>query len=163
MNGEKENSHGIPESEVIPRLMAAMPGILIGKPVMLAYLYGSTADGSRLPFSDVDIALVLEPNCPLSPYERVKLELDIAAETERLGDIHEADVRSIDAAPLTVQGMVVTEGILLYSRDEEFRIQYEVHTRKLYFDFLPVVEMMRAAFFKHAQQEGLAGGKARQS
>jgi len=161
MNGEKENSHGIPESEMISRLEAAMSGILIGKPVMLAYLYGSTVDGSRLPFSDVDIALVLEPNCLLSPYERMKLELDIAAETERLCGIQEADVRSIDAAPLTVQGMVVTEGILLYSRDEEFRIQYEVHTRKLYFDFLPVVEMMRAAFLNHIQQEGLASGKAR--
>jgi len=146
---------------MISRLEAAMSGILIGKPVMLAYLYGSTVDGSRLPFSDVDIALVLDPNGPLSPYERMKLELDIAAETERLCGIQEADVRSIDAAPLTVQGMVVTEGILLYSRDEEFRIQYEVHTRKLYFDFLPVVEMMRAAFLNHIQQEGLASGKAR--
>ena len=161
MNGGKENSHGIPRSEMLPRLEAAMPGILISKPVMLAYLYGSTADGSHLPFSDVDIALVLEPNCPLSAYERMKLELDIAAEIERLGDIREADVRSIDAAPLTVQGMVVSEGLLLYSRDEEFRIQYEVHTRKLYFDFLPVMEMMRAAFFNHVQQEGLASGKAR--
>jgi len=161
MNGEEENSHRMPRSEMNPRLEAAMPGILISKPVMLAYLYGSTADGSRLPFSDVDIALVLEPNCPLSAYERMKLELDIAAEIERLCDIREADVRSIDAAPLTVQGMVVSEGPLLYSRDEEFRIQYEVHTRKLYFDFLPVKEMMRAAFFNHVQQEGLTSGKAR--
>jgi predicted nucleotidyltransferase len=160
MNGEKENSHRIPRSEMLSRLEAAMPGILIGKPVMLAYLYGSTADGSRLPFSDVDIALVLAPDCPLSAYERMQLELDLAAEIERLCDIRETDVRSIDAAPLTVQGMVVSEGILLYSRDEEFRIQYEVHTRKLYFDFLPVMEMMRAAFFNHVQQEGLASGKA---
>ena len=148
---------------MIACLKTGMPGILIVKPVMLAYLYGSTADGSRLPFSDVDIALVLEPDCPLSSYERMKLELDIAAETERLCSLQEADVRSIDAAPLTVQGTVVTEGILLYSRDEAFRIEYEVRTRKLYFDFLPVVEMMREAFFNHVQQEGLAGGKARQS
>jgi len=161
MNGNKENSPSIPESEMLSRLEAAMPGILISKPVMLAYLYGSTADGSRLPFSDVDIGLVLAPNCPLSVYERMKLELDIAGEIERVGDIQEVDVRSIDAAPLTVQGMVVSEGILLYSRDEEFRIQYEVHTRKLYFDFLPVMEMMRAAFFNHVQQEGLVSGKAR--
>lgn len=161
MNGEKENAHRIPRSEMVSRLEAAMPGILASQPVMLAYLYGSTADGSRLPFSDVDIALVLEPNCPLSAYERMKLELNIAAEIEHLGDMQEVDVRSIDAAPLTVRGMVVSEGILLYSRNEEFRIQYEVHTRKLYFDFLPVVEMMRAAFFNHVQREGLASGKAR--
>jgi hypothetical protein len=58
---------------------------------------------------------------------------------------------------------VLSEGILLFSRDEEFRIQYEVLTRKLYFDFLPVLEMMRTAFFERLKQEGLNSGKTRQS
>lgn len=89
----------------------------------------------------------------------MQLEFDIAADIERRCDIQEADVRSIDIAPLTVQGMVVSEGELLYSRDETFRIEYEVHTRKRYFDFLPVVEMMRSTFFKHIQQEGLIRDK----
>jgi predicted nucleotidyltransferase len=149
--------------QLLPCLRAQMPGVLADRPVMLAYLYGSVADGSALPFSDVDIALVLEPHCPLSAYERMLLELDIASEVERGCGVQKADVRSVDLAPLTVRGTVVTDGRLLYSRDETFRVEYEVYTRKLYFDFLPVVRMMRHAYFDHMgaelrRQGVLAGG-----
>lgn len=155
----KENLLETERSEILLRLKEEMPAILADQGVMLAYLYGSVADGSALSFSDVDIAIVLEPSFSLSAYKRMQLELNIAAELERRCDMREADVRSIDDAPLTVQGMVLSEGILLYSRDEEFRVRYEVYTRKLYFDFLPVVEMMRRAFFENIQKEGLTGGK----
>jgi len=63
-------------------------------------------------------------------------ELDVASEVERRCDVQEADVRSVDLAPLTVRGRVVKGGILLYNRDETFRVEYEVYTRKLYFDFV---------------------------
>jgi predicted nucleotidyltransferase len=156
---KEESLSGTTTIEILHCLQTEMPAILVERPVMMAYLYGSVVDGTTLPASDVDIGLVLNPGCALSAYERVRLEFNIAAEVGRRCNLREADVRSIDTAPLTVQGMVVTEGILLYSRDEEFRVQYEVYTRKLYFDFLPVVEKMRAEFFKNIQQEGLASGK----
>lgn len=130
-----------------------MPHILAGRPVMLAYLYGSAAEGYARPFSDVDIALVLSPEPPLSARERLWLELDIAAEIERRCGIGNADVRSINQSPLVVQGKVVTEGLLLYSRDETFRIEYEVYTRKLYLDFRPVICAMREAYFAHLEAQ----------
>lgn len=37
----------------------------------------------------------------------------------------------------------MTKGRLLYSKDEEFRVAYETRTRKRYFDFRPVLTMMR--------------------
>lgn len=156
---EKDNMLEITNREILRRLQTEIPGIFVDRPVMIAYLYGSVAGGVMLQSSDLDIGLVLDPSCALSAYERMQLELNIAAEIERRCNVREADVRSIDIAPITVQGMVVSEGILLYSRDEEFRVQYEVYTRKLYFDFLPVVQMMRTAFFQHLQQEGLVSGK----
>ncbi|RPI99322.1 MAG: nucleotidyltransferase domain-containing protein [Deltaproteobacteria bacterium] len=150
------------KEKILTCLRTELPGILAEQPVMLAYLYGSLAGGSASSASDVDIALVFKPCCPLSPYERMKRELHIAAEIEDRCSIREADVRSIDNAPLTVQGKVLTESLLLYSRDEEYRVQYEVYTRKLYFDFAPVEEMTRQAFFERLKQEGLTSGKARQ-
>jgi uncharacterized protein len=144
-------------AQLLPCLRAALPGILAEKPVMLAYLYGSVAEGHPLPFSDMDIALILRPDNQLSAYERMLLEFDIAAEVETRCGVREADVRSLDAAPLTAQGQVVTEGILLYSRDTEFRIEYETRTRKLYFDFKPAAEMLREAFFARIREEGLLG------
>jgi len=159
----KERFPQAPQSEIVSRLQAELPVILQGRPVMLAYLFGSAAEGTALPSSDVDIALVLEPKCDISAYNRMKMEFDIAAEVEARCKIKEADVRSIDSAPLTVKGLVLTEGILLYSRDEEFRVDYEAHYRKMYFDFLPTAKMMRDAFFRQLKEEGLSGGKARQS
>jgi len=159
----KERIPQAPELEIISCLQAELPAILRGRPVMLAYLFGSAADGTALPSSDVDIALVLEPKSHISAYDRMKMEFDIAAEVEARCKIKEADVRSIDSAPLAVKGLVLTEGVLLYSRDEEFRVDYEAHYRKMYFDFLPVAKIMRDAFFGQLQEEGLLGGKARQS
>ena len=150
------------ETDTITQLRTKMPEILAKQPVMLAYLYGSVVDGNMLPSSDVDIGLVFDPKCELSAYDRTEIEFLIAADVERSCNIREADVRSIDSAPLAVRGGVITEGVLLYSRDEEFRVEYEVHTRKRYFDFLPVIKMMRDSFFRQLQEKGLSDGQAGQ-
>ena len=148
------------KSELISLLQRELPTILAERPVMLAYLFGSVVEGTALPSSDVDIALVFAPSLNLTAYERMQVEFSIAAEIERRCNIREADVRSINSAPLTVKGSVVTEGVLLYSRDEEFRVDYEVYNRKMYLDFLPVVEMMRAAFFEQLRKEGLFSSRS---
>ncbi len=103
--------------------------------------------------SDVDIALVLNPEENLSPYQRFMLELEIEVAIENHCRISNADVRSIDNAPLSVQGQVVTEGSLLFSKDEDFRVQYEVQTRKRYFDFEPVLQQMQQAFFQRMEEK----------
>ena len=146
-----ENASGnIPvRQDVLDRLRAALPGILAGQPVLLAYLYGSVAEGCALPGSDVDVALVLEPGHGLSAYQRMQMELRIAAELEARCDLPQADVRSVNDAPVMAQGTVLTEGVLVYSRDEDFRADFEVLTRKRYFDFRPVARMMQRAYFEH--------------
>jgi len=154
-----ETTLGPTKSELISLLERELPTILAERPVMLAYLFGSVAEGNALPSSDVDIALVFAPSLNLTTYERMQVEFSIATEIERRCNIKEADVRSIDSAPLTVKGSVLTEGVLLYSRDEEFRVEYEVYNRKVYLDFLLVVEMMREAFFEQLRKEGLFGSK----
>jgi predicted nucleotidyltransferase len=135
--------------DVLDRLRGALPGILAGQPVLLAYLYGSVAEGYALPGSDVDVALVLAPSHGLSAYQRMQMELRIAAELEARCGLPQADVRSVNDAPVMAQGTVVTEGVLVYSCDEDFRADFEVLTRKRYFDFLPVARMMQRAYFEH--------------
>jgi predicted nucleotidyltransferase len=147
---------------IIELLKEHLPAILRDRPAMLAYVYGSMAEGCPLPGSDVDIALVWMPDAEQSAYERFSAELDIAAEIEAQTGIQNADVRSIDDAPLQVRGQVLTEGQLLYERDEDLRVEYEVYTRKRYFDFQPALERMRQAFFTRLEadlrKKGLYGG-----
>jgi len=141
-------------------LRSRLPEALAGTPVVLAYLFGSLLDGTALPGSDVDIAIVLAPETRLSNYERMQLEFSIAAKLEEFFSGREVDVRVINTAPLTVRGRILTKGELIYSRDEDFRVDYEVYTRKRYFDFQPVEEMMRKAFFEGLREKGLFGDKS---
>ena len=63
----------------IESLSTQLADILSPYPVMRAYLYGSAAAGRATPLSDVDIALVTTAD-PITPSERLKLELKIADE-----------------------------------------------------------------------------------
>ena len=56
-----------------------------------------------------------------------------------------------------IRGEVVTHGILLYSPDEDFRIQFETTTRSAYFDFLPVAAMIQQEYFDRLYERGLNG------
>jgi hypothetical protein len=110
-----------------------------------------------LPSSDVDIALLLT-EMP-APYPRLQLELSIQFALEDACHLTNLDVRSINHAPIMVQGPIVQEGVLLYERDREQRIAFEVLTRKKYFDFRPVAEKLQKAFLDRLQREGFRRGK----
>ncbi|RLC64357.1 MAG: hypothetical protein DRI79_11010 [Chloroflexi bacterium] len=145
--------------QTLARLRQILPSVLTGYPVDAAYVYGSVARGTMTPFSDVDVALVLKT--PLSPYDRLMLELAIqGAIEEAMGGMNSApvDVRAINEAPLTVRGRIVQEGVLLYERDRARRVAFEVATRKRYFDFAPVARRLRDSFLQRVHREGLLYG-----
>lgn len=150
---DKSSHSGTRAVQIIELLKQHLPDILRDRPVLLAYAYGSVAAGCPTPLSDVDIALVLAPDCGLDAYQRFMLELEIEAEIEKGCGIQNADVRSINEAPVGVQGRVVTSGRLLYAKDDNYRVAYEVRTRKCYFDFQPVLAMMREAYFAHLEAD----------
>lgn len=147
-----------PTANLLEQLGKKLPAILDKRPVLLAYLYGSTASGLALPFSDLDIALYLAE--PLSPRERLNLELAVEMALEDALGLGNADVRAINDAPLSVRGAVVQEGILLYCRDEEQRVDFESLTLKLYLDFEPVARMFRELFFERLRERGLNYGQS---
>lgn len=124
-------------------------------PVDAAYIYGSVATGVVHPFSDVDIALLLEEGTArrLSAYERLRLEADVELRIADLTGIDYADVRIINDAPIAWRGVVASQGICIYSRNETRRIEFETRSRKEYFDFRPVLEMMHQALVTRWREE----------
>lgn len=129
-------------------------------PVMLAYLFGSAAKGQMTPFSDVDIALVVDENHAFQ-HRRLHFELEIEDELAARYASNQIDVRVINTAPLLLRGEVVTYGRLLFARDEEKRIEFETRTRMEYFDFLPAAEFYQAAFFENLRHRGLSGQRSK--
>jgi predicted nucleotidyltransferase len=144
----------MPTDQEFDRLKGAAAAVLAGAPVRFAYLYGSVARGDAHPGSDVDIAVMFDRSVPAKDRLRQELALGLTFDA-RLGG-ERADVRDLATMPLILRGRVVTEGALLFSRDEKGRVAFEVATRNEYFDFLPV--------YRAYQEESLArmsGGAGR--
>lgn len=114
------------------RVLGEAPG------VAAAYAYGSRISGRPLPLSDLDVAFVLRADeDPDDPLLAERLGGRIAAE---LGAAVAIDAHLARHLPLVVRGRVVTTGALLYDGDPVRRVEFETSTRRLYFDFLPLVE-----------------------
>jgi len=135
----------------LDRLKAAAASVFDGTSVRFVYLYGSVARGDAHPGSDLDIAVMFEPSVPAEGRLSLELALGLALDA-RLGG-ERADVRDLAALPLVLRGRVVTEGALLFSRDEEGRVAFEVATRNEYFDFLPAYRA-----YQEASMARMAGG-----
>jgi predicted nucleotidyltransferase len=92
-----------------------------------AYLFGSRADGSHRPESDIDIAAYFGDQPPNS--------FDILLPAG-------VDLLVLDNAPLELAGRVAVGGKLIFEDDLIARVRWEATTRKIYFDELP--RIMRA-------------------
>ena len=141
--------------ELVSKLQRALPPIFDDLPIRLAYLYGSIITGQMTPFSDIDLALVVDAE--LSPLERLKLTLRVQLDLADTCGIRNADVRIINDAPLVLQGKVVCEGIIAFSRDEQKRVEFETTTRLRYFDYQPIHRDLQDAFFADLRERGLYG------
>jgi predicted nucleotidyltransferase len=143
------------DSQMVSKLQRVFPRIVEHQPVSVAYLYGSATTGRMTPLSDVDVALLVDKD--LSPLEMLRLALRIQLDLADQADISNADVRIINDAPLVLQGRVVSEGVLVYARDEGERIEFETATRLRYFDYQPVHKRLQDAFFADLRERGLHG------
>jgi len=152
---EKTAPGNLADSQLISKLLDVFPCFLENQPVSLAYLYGSVTTGRTTPFSDVDIALLVDED--LSPLERLKLTLRIQLDLADHADISNADVRIINDAPLVFRGRVVGDALLVYARDEQERVEFETTTRLRYFDYQPVHKRLQDAFFADLRERGLYG------
>ena len=114
--------------------------------VLFAYLYGSYAVDQGHPFSDLDIGIYVPR---LSQREKLDLEMTLALEIDKkLKQGPASDVRIMNSLPLAVAGKIITEGLLIYCRDDEARIDYETMIRCAYFDFLPFIHNYQRTYLE---------------
>ena len=111
------------------------------KDVLAAYLFGSIARGTAGPRSDVDIGIVLASGQPqdLGAIAAItSLHDEIEAVLRR-----EVDLAVLNRASPDLVHRVLRDGILLFERDHERRIEFEVQARNHYFDMLPAIDLYR--------------------
>jgi hypothetical protein len=95
--------------------------------IIFAYVHGSFLTGS---FRDVDVAVYLEDNKDIKD---VFYELQLEVELEKILGLP-ADTRILNSAPLSFRFSVI-QGLLLFSKDERTRTDFEVSTISEYHDF----------------------------
>jgi hypothetical protein len=103
----------------------------------------------------VDVALLVDGD--LSPLEMLKIALRVQLDLADQAGVSKADVRIINDAPLVLRGRVVSDGLLIYARDERERVEFETATRLRYFDYQPVHKRLQDAFFANLRERGLYG------
>jgi len=103
--------------------------------VLFAYLYGSFLE--ERPFKDVDVAAYVDPGKFRNPDHIFDYGISLAAKIDLAISGVTVDLRLLNAAPIPFRFNVITTGKVLFSRSEKERIDFEVRTRSLYFDFLP--------------------------
>ncbi|MCX5750911.1 MAG: nucleotidyltransferase domain-containing protein [Candidatus Saganbacteria bacterium] len=122
-------------------------------PIDFAYLFGSFAEGTSRPWSDLDIALIASDKIAANKYP--ELEMDISKNIDKILPGIENDVRIFNQAPLNYKIQVVQNGKLIFSGNEHKRVAFETKVRDEYFDFLPKKEEYRSASLRGLEQGGL--------
>jgi len=85
--------------------------------IIVAYVFGSTAEGKEHAFSDIDVAILLkEPS--LDKTMRIHSLL-----TESIGD--NVDTLLLNFAPPVLKYNVVKNGLRVLSKDEDARVSFE--------------------------------------
>ncbi len=102
--------------------------------VLFAYLYGSFSEG--LPFNDIDVGIGLARE-GLSPAEILQYELEKEIDLELLLGLP-VDLQVLSHAPLPLR-YHISQGHLLFSRDEPARYSFLETTWRDYFDYYPLV------------------------
>jgi predicted nucleotidyltransferase len=103
-----------------------------------AWLFGSAARGARA--RDLDLGLLVERIPTTLELEDLRAEIaaDLGWAAEKL------DLRVVNRADPVFLGNFLRDGKLLYERDPEARIRFEVWATKQWCDYRPVWERMRS-------------------
>ena len=108
--------------------------------ILFAYLYGSAAYGPTRSAGDIDIAVYL---MPATADEYLKKE---AALTSLLvSGLHtdDIDLRILNVLPVVLQYDILKEGILVMSRDEMQRAEFETSVMLRFFELKPYLDECR--------------------
>jgi predicted nucleotidyltransferase len=143
-----EGNKMLPPEEIIN----AVSHYLARQPdIAAAYIFGSLARGRFRAGSDIDIAILYNRDDvdKLARFER-RLDLEIALEEI----IHRpVQVIDLEQAGLQLQYQVRKYGKVIVEKDKKLRVNFEVNTRRLYFDMQQFYRLRNASVLERLGKE----------
>lgn len=113
--------------------------------VVVAYLFGSRARGDFTRGSDLDFAILLSRNFK-DPYDFIRLIGELATALNVKDE--KINLVVLNDADLGLAYKVISEGSVVFERDVEKRVDFEVRVLKSYLDFKPVLDQMRISLIR---------------
>jgi predicted nucleotidyltransferase len=110
--------------------------LFVAQGVVLAYLFGSRAEGKAGPLSDVDIAVLLGPQVEREQW--FQSQLDLTGELMSLFHRNDVDVVILNQAKPVIAYEVVRSGRVLYEAQPGLRVDCEVAVLRRYVDTEPL-------------------------
>ena len=122
--------------------------------VVLAYLFGSQAEGKAGPLSDVDIAVLLGPQVD---HERwFQVQLDLMGELMDLFHRNDVDVVILNQATPVLAHEIVQFGQILYEAEPGTRVDFEITPLRRYMDTEPLRQLQDRRLLERAEEYRLA-------
>jgi len=101
--------------------------------ILFAIIFGSTAKGTANKISDVDIAVMINPNFNKSfPFG---YQAELITDFMRILKRNDVDVVILNEAPIALKHEILRYGKFIYVRDKQARIKFQVDTINQYEDY----------------------------
>ena len=131
--------------------LEALKEIFGKRKVVLAYLFGSQAEGTARASSDIDLAVLLSPN--LTTAERFRTQLKLIDECGDVFQRSEVDVVILNEASPLLAYEVVKHGKLLYEDEATHpAVDFAVYTLSRYADTIPFRRLQNQYLFEHIRR-----------
>ncbi|MCD6094080.1 MAG: nucleotidyltransferase domain-containing protein [Candidatus Omnitrophica bacterium] len=108
--------------------------------VLFAYLFGSLAEDREYSESDIDIAVYLKSGA---------MEYFLKKDKQILGELalclhrDDVDLHILNVTPLLLQFEIISQGKIIFCRDEQARVDFETDVLYRYFDMKPFFDEQR--------------------
>ena len=110
--------------------------------VGLVYLFGSEAEETAGPLSDVDIGIVFaDPKITRGDTLKIYNELyNMLTDFFDMRNFRNMDIVFLERASLELRFDVISHGVVLFEISSDFRMDFEEHVAALYRDFKPLLQ-----------------------
>lgn len=112
--------------------------------IILAYLFGSIAEGKTHKFSDVDVAVYYKKEPPLKHHLELLNDVCGTLETD------EVDVVNMNTASPIIVHDILSFGKLLICRDDNFYVNLRIKTLREYDDMMHILKIQGKYIFNEA-------------
>ncbi|TQD27008.1 nucleotidyltransferase domain-containing protein [Methanolobus vulcani] len=120
--------------------------------VELAYLFGSVAEDTAGPLSDVDIGVYLSET--LTEKERIYKRIDLINELSDLLKSDKLDLIVINDTGYVLNFEIIRPNVLIFSRHEGMRVDVECYIMSMYLDWKYYEDRYNKHFLERITEKG---------